>query len=157
MSDLKPRYFVEKGGRFYWQPSAKLIGAGWRAPPPLSRERAVALRQAEELNRQLDAWRERQKTPVSSRNGTVPWLIERYLASPEFDRIRDRTKRDYRCNFARLAKWSASLGDPPVNAIRKLQVEAFWNVRKHTPSCPENPRQTAPFQRHVTSMSSGPS
>ncbi len=52
----KVRYFVEKGGRYYWQPSAELRELGF-LPRRLGPTRAVAEAEAERLNRDADAAR----------------------------------------------------------------------------------------------------
>lgn len=58
---MQPRYLISHVGRdgrqrFYWQPSSELRRAGWRNRR-LSDDPPIAFRQAEEINRKLDAER----------------------------------------------------------------------------------------------------
>jgi integrase len=130
MSDSKPRYFVEKpqkGGSvlYYWQPSKSLASAGYKTAP-LSRNRAEAIKQAEELNQRVDRWRGGLPVLAQNRHGTLPWLIEQYKNSPQYMKLRDATKNSQRSRVNRILKWSAEKGDPPMRTIRRADAIALW-------------------------------
>jgi integrase len=129
MSDSKPRYFVEKpqkgGTLYYWQPGKGLIAQGYK-PVPLSRDRAEAIRQAEAINAKVDQQRGGQQVLAQNRHGTLPWLIEQYKQSVDYYKLRDSTKLTRKYDFARVLLWSASLRDPPLRTITKLNANTLW-------------------------------
>ena len=100
MGRVKARYLVTrplKGAILhYWQPTAKLIAAGFR-PRRLSDNPAEAFAQAEEENRRLDAWRD--GTPLSSgpkhRTDSLIALDDLFQRSDDFRSMAPRTQRDY--------------------------------------------------------------
>jgi integrase len=135
MSDSKPRYFVEKpqkGGSVlhYWQPSKALTAAGYKTVA-LSRNRAEAIRQAEALNRKVDQWRGGLPVLAVNRHGTLPWLIEQYKQSQDYQKLRNKISRNV--HLRKLLKWSADRGDPPMRVIKKLEVQELWNSVQHRP------------------------
>jgi integrase len=130
MSEDKPRYFVEKpqkGGSvlYYWQPSAALKRAGYKTVR-LNRDRASAIREAEALNAKVDQWRGGLPVGAENTHGTIPWIIEQYKKSVDYYNLRARTKIGRKYEFARILKWSAEKGDPPIRSITKADVEAPW-------------------------------
>lgn len=138
MATFKVRYLVARDGRsgkrHYWQPSAELARAGWRAET-LDADPARAIARAEELNRQVDAWRSGEGVPApgtpgaprtrrSARTaGSVGELIDEYRAS-RFYRDRARaTRKLYDWALSLLDKWA---GDRPRAAVTKRDAQKLY-------------------------------
>ncbi|MGE4527448.1 MAG: tyrosine recombinase XerC [Rhodospirillaceae bacterium] len=142
MAAVKIRHFVEKPGskgpRYFWQPSAALRALGWR-PERLPEALPAAIARAEELNRQLDAWRAGGDTaqlastpPRGPQPGTVADLIRRYKASRFFTDKAPKTQRGYLQNIRVIEDWA---GDIPVAAISPSRVQTLYDqLRAATPA-----------------------
>lgn len=123
------RHFVElpgaAGPRWFWQPSSKLRAAGWRArrlPGPTLGE---ALAQAEDVNRELDAWRanaQQGRRPPRPPAGTVAALIADYRASRWWEALAPATRREYGWALEAIGQWA---GDQPVRAITPPAILAW--------------------------------
>jgi integrase len=120
---LTPRFLVRKAGRWYWQPPRYLRELGVlpeRLPddPLEARRRAEALGEIADAVR-LQARRQTAKgTPATRADlnphppGTVAWLIRKWAgdvedrntpgASPDWRRLSDRTRQDYRGHLLAL-------------------------------------------------------
>ena len=104
VGSVRARYLVkrrQKGGTLhYWQPTDKLIAAGFRARR-LSDDPSEAFAQAEEENRRLDAWR--QGVPLASgpkyRPDSLFALDDLFQRSDGFRNLAERTRRDYCYNI----------------------------------------------------------
>lgn len=135
---MKIRHLVVKKGAagpaHYWQPAAALRAYGWRARR-LSDDRADAMREAERLNADVDAWRQGQVAAdappaagVRARRadparGSVLALIVDYKASRWWQKLAPRTHRDYAWCLDLIEQWA---GDQPARAITPPAVEAFY-------------------------------
>lgn len=142
MAAVKIRHFVEKPGskgpRYFWQPSAALRALGWR-PERLPEALPAAIARAEELNRQLDAWRAGGDTaqlaatpPRGPQPGTVADLIRRYKASRFYTDKAEKTRYEYGQNLKTIEAWG---GDVPVAAITPPRVQKLYDqLRTATPA-----------------------
>jgi len=144
MARIKVRYFVEKpgkdGSRYFWQPAKALRDLGWPAER-LDNDRTKAITRAEELNGQVDAWRQGATVQVGSspiipaggpKPGTVSDLIRRYRASRFFKDKAPKTKRGYDQNLRIIEDWS---GEAPVSAIGEKRVQKLYDsLRAKTPA-----------------------
>jgi integrase len=126
MSLHKPAYGVKKGSNYYWQPSASLRRQGFR-PEHLGRDEAVACKKAEAINAKVEQWRGGQPIRADQKNGTLPWLIEKYKQSPEYRALRESTKQRRGYEMKMLLKWSEQRGNPPIQTIRKLDAQELWS------------------------------
>lgn len=136
MARIKVRYFVAKpaalGQAYYWQPKAEYRQHGF-ALEALGRDRGRAIARAEQLNAQLDAWREgRDATRPTLAAGSFKALIVHYKTqSDSWPRLGAKTQRDYERCFARIEDWS---GDAPVAAIDRKLVRKFRDSMAATPA-----------------------
>jgi len=132
---MKIRHLVckpNKAGpaRHYWQPSTDLRAGGWRVQP-LGHDPAAAMVRAEELNREVDAWRAGQAVPgapVGARRagaapGTVQHLVEAYQRSRWWAKLAPATRDSYQWALDAIAAWA---GDQPVRGVTPPAVQAFY-------------------------------
>jgi hypothetical protein len=137
MAKLRIRHLVTKRNadgtaRFYWQPAAALVAAGWRSVP-LGHDEAEAIATAERLNADVDAWRRGETPPgappsVQARSrkpapGTVSALIAAYKASRFWTDKAPRTRASYQYHLDRIEAWA---GDVQVRSVTAPAVEAFY-------------------------------
>ncbi|CAN5558015.1 site-specific integrase [soil metagenome] len=112
------------GRRYYWEPSATLKRAGWKAMP-LCRDPLEAHKKAEARNQEIEDWRSGGAKPRAVRafvkRATVDALIERYKAGP-FLNLADNTKREYASKLKTIAAWA---GSEPVLAITRKNVRTL--------------------------------
>lgn len=138
MARVKVRHFVEKpgakGSRYFWQPAKALRDLGWR-PERLPDDRAQAIARAEELNAQLDAWRNgtvpapenaqvanASMPPSGPKPGTLDDVVRLYRISRHYPK-HPKTRRGYEQNIAVLQGWA---GDAPVGAISPKRIENLY-------------------------------
>lgn len=127
MSRHTIRHLVEKPGahgpRWYWQPSAKLRGEGWRPQRLLANSLAHAMELAEQLNADVDARRASIPTGKAAKApaGSVLAMITAYKASKWWP-AGERTRRDYGHYLDAIAAWA---GDQPARAVTPRAVQAF--------------------------------
>lgn len=102
---------------------------------------AHACKQALRLNEQLHA-RLAAKPPVATplSHGNLPWLIDLWKRSPEYDRLSVATKQngyEYACRV--LLELSARNGHPQVENLSRKAVWAFrdslYNLSIRKPHC----------------------
>lgn len=138
MARKRIRYLTERPGpqgpRYFWQPSTRLRGAGWRLTR-LPDDLAGAIAMAETLNARVDAWRrggpgpDGMRAAAPARHGTaaaagsVDALILAYQASRFWSGLRAKTRREYQWALAEISRWS---GDAPVGAITAALVQRFY-------------------------------
>ena len=92
---FRVRYLVAKRQKsrilYYWQPNRPLRDAGFlpRRLAERTNDLADAIREAEALNLELDAWRAGQQ-PVPIQPGTIPWLVKLYRSDPRYTDLADQ-------------------------------------------------------------------
>ena len=134
---LRPRHLVtHKGGRSYWQPTAKLREAGFKLTRLLP-ENGDIWEQAEALNRQVDKWRIGLLNPDGNPKplpGTVAALAAAYQESVDFLDLAEKTRIGYKSSLKILCE----IGDekhpfgrelvrgvtPPVVQLAKTTLRA---------------------------------
>lgn len=145
MAKLRIRYLTSRPGaeglRYFWQPSAALVRAGWRLIR-LPDERRQAIAKAEQLNAELDAWRKGETiatgpAPVKTvDHGTLAWVIRQYKASRFYLDLAPRTKRTYDHDMKTLEAWG---GAKPVASLEpKRWDKLYTELRKATPTKARN-------------------
>ncbi|WP_191061041.1 tyrosine-type recombinase/integrase [Geminicoccus harenae] len=101
---------------------------GWTSKR-LPDDRRDAYREADELNRQLDLWRQGlAETPLKEPapiRGSLAWLIREYRASDAWTKLRERTKKDYARHLDAIKAWA---GNHQVRAITARTVYAYRSV-----------------------------
>lgn len=129
MAKIDVRYFTTRtrsdgSERYYWQPNKALMKAGFKLET-LSENKAEAIMQAQEFNRQVDAWRAGRK--VDSNEGprqiTIGMLIDIYKLSNRYKNLAPKTRQGYdKYCFKIIREWAE---DVPVSAITAKAVDAF--------------------------------
>jgi integrase len=131
MRKISVRYLVAKRQKsrtlFYWQPNHVLRKAGFtpRRLAERTNDLSDAIREAEDLNRQLDAWRSGHE-PVPIQPGSLPWLIRLYRTDARYTDLAPNTQRRYDQSLAVIEGWSERAGHPPVRTIERKHVKAFY-------------------------------
>lgn len=135
-----PRYLVarmfKKGVSYYWMPPKKTL----EQFDMLSRRLAesdglleTAIREAEALNRQLDAKRNGDVAALPAPKpekirGTLPWLYEQFQASTKYTQRAPGTQKFYDENFNHVRAWSELAGHPPVKGIPRDACFRFYEL-----------------------------
>ena len=104
---------------------------------PLGRNLEAAKKRADNLNRDINAWRARNDADACTghvRVGTVDWLIKEYRASDEFkDRVSGRSKPDYERALNHIADLM-TLENPPRRTgtltIKSISARAAKKIHK---------------------------
>jgi len=139
---MRIRHLITRGAgplpRFYWQPTAALRAAGF-IPQRLPDDAAAAAARAEELNRDVDAWRHggipadappavhRRAAAERRVRGTVGALIQEYQASRFWTALAPSTRREYQWALDLIDAWA---GDVLARAITSKAVEAFYQANR---------------------------
>lgn len=111
--------------RYYWQPWKTLSDQGWRTVR-LARETNHlddAIKEATELNRRLDEWREGKEKSFYYEKGTVGWLVSEYKKDEIYTRLADKTKQGYDYYLTKIEGWA---GRYPIQSISKKVARAFY-------------------------------
>jgi integrase len=137
---IKIRYFVEKqqGDHtlYYWQPSRALRAQGW-LPNRLARDTnnyLAAIKEAENLNNQLDVWRVDRQIEKPPQQFTLPWLIRQYEQTPSFTQLAASTRRGYSQCLRIIEGWSRDAGNPHLESLTRRAVKEFhlgMSSRRH--------------------------
>lgn len=117
MVDIKVRHLHKVDGRWYWIPSKTARALGFKSYP-LGPDLHKAKVKAEEINAQLDAERTRE-IPERVVQGSVSSLIKKYLASPNFADLAEKTRREYNNILKRIEDKS---GQIEVSGIKRAEV-----------------------------------
>jgi integrase len=139
MSKFRVRYLVAKRQKsrvlYYWQPNKPLRDAGFlpRRLTERTNDLSDAIREAEALNRELDAWRAGQQ-PVPGQPGTVPWLIKLYRSDPRFVDLAPKTQRGYDQCLVVIEAWSERAEHPPLVTISRKACATFYRSMSATPA-----------------------
>jgi integrase len=130
---IKVRYLVEKprrrGPAFYWQPTEKLVAAGFLVRR-LSDSPAAAIKEAEDLNDGLDRWYAGQPAEALAPEGSLK-ALRRLYESPEneaFNALKPRTQRDHKYYAAIVEAW---VGDIPIAEITRKSVKTWLREMKN--------------------------
>jgi integrase len=128
MGKFKVRYLVikpQKGGHllFYWQPARVLRQLGFNTRRLAERTNRLedAIAEAEQLNRELDAWRDGVDKSISE-PGTLPWLIKLYRSTELYGNLATKTQRSYEQGIVLLETWSKERGHPPLGGLQTRHV-----------------------------------
>ncbi|MDI1227383.1 MAG: tyrosine-type recombinase/integrase [bacterium] len=128
------RYLTTRKGRagatrYYWQPSTDLQGAGWKTQT-LGIDPAAAEARAEELNANLDRWRQSTgEQIVTAERGSVEAVIRNYRKNWRFtDQLKPKTREGYEYCFRIILKL---LGDMPVQSITPKMVQNLYSSMRH--------------------------
>jgi integrase len=138
MRKISVRYLVAKQQKsrtlFYWQPNRVLREAGFlpRRLAGRTNDLADAIREADALNRELDAWRGGYQ-PAPIQPGTLLWLIRLYRADPRYTDLASSSQRSYDNRLAVIEAWSERAGHPPIRTIERRHCKAFYRSLSGTP------------------------
>lgn len=146
----KVRYLVAKprkgGAAYYWQPTPKLIAAGF-SPESLSSDKAAAILQAEALNAKIDALY--AGTLQLAHQRPRPWslaaLDDLFQTHHTFKSLRPRTQRDY--EYA-IKPALAVMGDEVARQITRLAIMA-WVSHQIANRGPSNARNSGAALRRL--------
>jgi integrase len=136
---FKVRHLVAKRQKsctlYYWQPNKPLRNAGFmpRRLPERTNDLADAIREAELLNRELDAWRAGQQ-PVPVQPGTIPWLVKLYRSDPRYSDLAAKTQRGHDQCLAIIEAWSERAEHPPLATISRKACATFYRSMSATPA-----------------------
>ena len=131
MGRIKVRYLIERrrksGVTRYWWPTQKLQQAGF-LPRRLNDDIADAVRQAEALNADLDAWYrgERRSGPPYISDG-LRALDELFQRDDWFRGTGARTKRDYLYNIKPALGWADGI---PARQITSKAVRTWYRAQR---------------------------
>lgn len=129
MARIKVRHLINRGDKYYWQPSSKLRCQGWKCRR-LSDTLESAIAEAEKINGQVDKWRngDKEATQVPVIN-SVESAIASYKNSQAYRKLADNTKSDYDYRLRLIQKWA---GKVPLEAITRKSVKDFWEALAKT-------------------------
>lgn len=125
MDRRRPRHLVMrrmKNGvtRYYWQPSKAAKAAGFEARA-LGEALDAAVRKAENLNAQWDAWR-RGEESARFEIGDMDWLVAWFQTSAQFRTKTKGTQKVYRWASNFLDRW----WEGPVDDMEPEDIEGLW-------------------------------
>jgi integrase len=125
MARLSVPYLIQKGDRFYWQPSSAMRAEGHR-PRRLLGDELAAVRQATEINAAIA---EASGAPLKS--DTLEALMKRFKASAQWHNLADSTAANYRRLLAHIPK---ALAAKPVANITRQDLEAWLAGKRGQPA-----------------------
>jgi integrase len=121
MATVKIRHLVERGGRWYFQPTRAMKNQGFQ-PLAFGDDIAEALATTQRLNEEWDAVRKRGPAAPGEVPGTVKWLIRDYKCSDWFTDLAPRTREEVDRHIERI---DAALGRVHVATLRRRHVRRF--------------------------------
>lgn len=137
MAKIRIRYLTSRKGRngklrYYWQPKTDLIRAGWKVER-LPDNEILAMQRAEELNKDLDAWRDGTRAmPFNAKQGSVEALVLDYKNSRHYRDLAAKTKQSYDWCILILLRL---IGDRPVITVSPKTVQTIYDgMRDKTPT-----------------------
>ena len=139
MGRFKVPYLVEKKQKkhclYYWQPNKKLRNLGFLPRRLAERTNSLpdAIREAEALNAELDAWRAGETVDLTPQEGTLPWLIRHYQQSEKYKGLAPKTQRSYDQCMKIIEAWSEQASHSQIASIVPLAVERFYKSMLDTP------------------------
>ncbi len=131
---LNVPYLKMRDGRPRWEPGPALRAAGFKGQDLKDSgggwlDKAKAIEAAEEINRDVTAWRDRgaprRRPPQGPRRHpqSVAALWAMYTASPRFQKLAPQTQADYR---SKAKLFLEPFGDEAVRALSKAHVYGWW-------------------------------
>lgn len=115
------------GIRYYWEPSATLKKAGWKALS-LGQDEESAIRAARARNKEIDAWREGSATPANvkkiEQRHTVSSIITLYKAQ-KVAKHKEKTQVETLSKLKVIERWA---GDERMDGITFDNIKAFRDV-----------------------------
>lgn len=121
MATLKIRHLVKKGGRWFFQPTPGMKGAGFQAMS-FGNDVAEAVSVVQALNREWDAVRKRGTPLPGTVPGTMRWLAIEYKRSTWFTGLAPRTKGEADRHILRVVE---ALGNIHVATLKRRHVRKF--------------------------------
>lgn len=127
---------------YYWSPNKRDFKAGcYLAREALGLDYGQAIEKANLLNKHLDAWRTGRNLPRSldgtPRFATLAWLFERYLRSPAFERVSERSRPEYRRALARIedlpTKTGENVGSLAVMTLTPAAIDKIYAMLQDGP------------------------
>lgn len=144
MAQIKVRFLTPRPGangidRWFWTPSPELRVFGWRNTRLAADtgRRGDAIREAERLNSEVDAWRAEGGGAVTgisrrARAGTWNALIDLYKSDDYFLSKEKSTRIGYKKSLRVVERFC---GDEPMRSTTTKDIKKFYNkLRKKTPS-----------------------
>jgi len=138
MASIKIRYLSKKPGRggtirYFWTPGPALRKAGWFSQR-LAEDTGLehdAIREAEDLNARVDAWRKGEDQAVGkdtpAPRGSINELVKIYRTADEFKDLKPKTQRRYLQNIKVIEAWC---GDAPIAAITAKKIKTYYKSLK---------------------------
>jgi len=113
--------------RFYFRVPKHVRPEGWTPTLRLSDDIVEMFKQAETLNQRLKAERTTGEplAPQINRQGTIPWLLERYYQSTRYKNLAKSTKELYGFCAKDIYAWSKKAGHPHVKHITRPLIFRF--------------------------------
>lgn len=128
----KPRYVQQtmRGGvkRWRYNPPQDAVDAGIVSRVYLPTRKETAFNEAERFNRAIDAWRE-EKTQVHVYDQTVNGLIQEYLNSLDYQKLKDETKKVYKYQLSMIVLTEVKgklLGKYHVNKLTQPMCQVVY-------------------------------
>lgn len=112
------------GIRFYWEPSATLKKAGWKALS-LGTDEEAAIRAARARNKEVDAWREGSAAPGDVKKIEKRHTVSSIIALYKEQRVakhKEKTQVEYLSKLKVIERWA---GDERMDAITLDNIKAF--------------------------------
>jgi integrase len=112
------------GIRYYWEPSATLKKAGWKAVP-LGKDEDAALRAARARNDEVRAWRAGTAAPADVRRIEKRHTVDAVIAAfklHRFPRLADNTQKEYAAKLRVISAWA---GTERIDTITRANVLTF--------------------------------
>lgn len=112
------------GLRYYWEPSATLKKAGWKALV-LGKDEEAAIRAARTRNAEIAAWRAGDASPRDvkklDKRHTVDAVIALFKLH-RFPKLKEKTRSEYASKLKTISKWS---GTVRMDAITRKNIMDF--------------------------------
>lgn len=112
------------GIRYYWEPSATLKKAGWKALK-LGQDEEAAMRAARARNAEIAAWRKGDASPKDvkriEKRHTVDAVIVEFKKA-RFPRLKSNTQAEYSSKLATISRWS---GGERMDGITRQNILDF--------------------------------
>lgn len=112
------------GLRYYWEPSATLKAAGWKALK-LGQDETAAIAAARARNEEVRRWREGAGGPADVRKIEKRHTVDAVIADfkkARFPRLKPNTANEYTAKLKTISKWA---GSERIDAIGRTDIMAL--------------------------------